>query len=143
MFKSTKTNLIYRTILLLLLTLSLTINSLFAVTPSTTNPSTKIDKSKIGITQSSDIALIKMSFDSMPGQPARGIAEIQNVGSKKKTANFEITILAKDNKTPVFKLYSNVKNLAPGKRTFITFKSNEEPLPTDRKFIFSFRTFDR
>ena len=101
-----------------------------------------VDKSKIGITQSEGIALIKMNFNSIPGQPAKGIAEIENVSNKVKTANFEITILAKDNKTPVFKLYSSVKGLAPSKRAFITFKSLKEPLPTDRNFIFSFRTFN-
>ena len=97
---------------------------------------------KVGITQSLEFALIKINFTSGPGAPAQGTAEIQNIGTKKKSSNFEITILAKDNKTPLFKLYSSVKDLSPGKRTNIIFKAKREPLPTDRTFIFSFRTLD-
>ena len=101
------------------------------------------DKSKIGITQSEDIALIKMNFTGMPGAPAKGVAEIQNIGKKKKSASFEITIFAKDNKSPLFKLSGKVKNLAPGKRAFVNFETKKDALPTDRKFIFSFRTFNQ
>lgn len=101
------------------------------------------DKSKIGITQSADIALIKMNFTGMPGAPAKGVAEIQNIGKKKKSASFEITIFAKDNKSPLFKLSGKVKNLAPGKRAFVNFETKKDALPTDRKFIFSFRTFNQ
>ena len=111
--------------------------------PQSITASALTDKSKIGITQSEDIALIKMNFTSMSGAPAKGIAEIQNIGKKKKTASFEITILAKDNKTPLFKLSGKVKNLAPGKRAFVNFETKKDALPTDRKFIFSFRTFNR
>lgn len=118
----------------LALSLLLPLGASTAVTP---------DKSKIGITQSEDIALIKMNFTSMPGAPAKGVAEIQNVGKKKKSASFEITIFAKDNKSPLFKLSGKVKNLAPGKRAFVNFDTKKDALPTDRKFIFSFRTFNQ
>ena len=101
------------------------------------------DKSKIGITQSEGIALIKMNYTSMPGAPAKGVAEIQNITKKMISANFEITILAKDNKSPLFKLTGNINKLAPGKRAFVNFKSEKGVLPTDRQFIFSFRTFKK
>ena len=101
------------------------------------------DASKIGITQSSDIALIKMNFTSKVGAPAQGTAELMNIGKSSKSAYFEITILQKDNKTPAFKLSSKVVKIEPGKRAFVDLKAVKETLPMDRKFIFSFRTFEQ
>jgi len=109
--------------------------------PQSTTLAATPDKSKIGITQSEGVALIKMNYTSMAGAPAKGVAEIQNVSKKIIKANFEITILAKDNKSPLFKLTGNINKLAPGKRAFVNFKSEKGVLPTDRQFIFSFRTF--